>query len=973
MSATRRVVVVGNGMVGHRFCEALFKGGAGDVSLTVLGEEPRPAYDRVHLTDSFSGKTADDLLLAGPDWYRAQGIILRTGERATSVERANKLVRTDRGGEFPYDTLVLATGSVPFVPPTPGRDLRGVFVYRTLEDVEAIRQWAAKSRRAVVIGGGLLGLEAAKAVHDLGLETRVLEFAPRLMPRQLDEKGAALLTRKIAALGISVHLQTSAAAFLGEGAVSQVQLAGGERLDADLVIVSAGIRPRDDLARGCGLAVGERGGIVADDQLRTSDPDVHAIGECALHRGMVYGLVAPGYEMAEVAAAAIRGENAAFTGADLSTQLKLLGVDVASFGDAFNEAKSRNEATFEDLRAGVYKKLVLSEDDGKLLGGILVGDASDYRMLLSLYKGGQALPERIEGLLLGTQAGGAPMMGLGSLPDEAQVCACNNVSKGQICVAIREKGLVVVGQVKSCTKAGTGCGGCLQLVTHLLNAELKAAGKSVSTHLCEHFPYTRQQLFEIVKIKKIRSFEDLLESHGRGDGCEICKPAVASVLAGTWNDMILEHDTIQDTNDRFLANIQRDGTYSVIPRIPGGEITPDKLIVLGQVARKYDLYCKITGGQRIDLLGARVEQLPDIWKDLVEAGFESGHAYGKAMRTVKSCIGTTWCRYGVQDSTAMAIRIENRYRGLRSPHKLKSAVSGCTRECAEAQGKDFGVIATEKGWNLYVCGNGGSKPRHADLLAADLDDETLIGYIDRFLMYYIRTADRLTRTSVWIDSLERGIETIRDVVVRDSLGICADLEAEMQRLVDTYKCEWAEVVNDPERQKLFRHFVNDKSGDPTAHFERERGQKRPSSASWNEPPALPEPAAGGAPGTWVRVAGAEDVPSNGGIAFKYGDAQIALYNLSNRGRWYATQNLCPHRGQMALARGIVGDAAGVPKVACPFHKKTFSLESGQCLSGEDYAIRTFPVKVVGGEVFAQLPPAAELTAAGPACAREKVA
>lgn len=969
MGPMQRVVVVGNGMVGHRFCEALLERGAG-VSLTVFGEEYHPAYDRVHLTDCFSGRDTADLLMADSGWYDTRGVTLHTGERVVSIDRKRKILATDRGRQALYDTLVLATGSVPFVPPTPGRDLWGIFVYRTLDDVYAIREWAKKSRRAVVIGGGLLGLEAAKAVHDLGLETRILEFAPRLMPRQLDERGAALLTRKIEALGIFVHLQSSAAAFLGEGAVSQIQLASGERFDTDLVIISAGIRPRDDLARGCGLGVGNRGGIVVDDQLRTSDPDIYAIGECALHRGIVYGLVAPGYEMARVAAATVCGESAAFPGADLSAQLKLLGVEVASFGDAFDEAGSGNLASFEDVRAGVYKKLVLSEDGRKLRGGILVGDTSSYASLLGLYKSGQDLPERMEGLLLGAPAG-APTIGPGVLSDEAQVCSCNNVSKGQICTAIRERGLVAVSQVKTCTKAGTGCGGCLPLVASLLNAEMQAAGCSVSANLCEHFSHTRQQLFDIVKIKKIRTFEELLQSHGRGEGCEICKPAVASILATVWNAMILEHDTIQDTNDRFLANIQRGGTYSVVPRVPGGEITPEQLIVLGQVARKFDLYCKITGGQRIDLLGARVEQLPDIWKELVEAGFESGHAYGKAMRTVKSCVGTNWCRYGVQDSTAMAIRIENRYRGLRAPHKLKAAVSGCVRECAEAQGKDFGVIATEKGWNLYVCGNGGAKPRHADLLAADLDEETLVRYIDRFLMYYIRTADRLTRTAVWIDTLEKGIETIREVVVRDSLGICAQLETEMQQLVDTYKCEWTEVVRDPEKQKLFRHFVNDPAGDPTVCFERERGQKRFPAVTWKE--ALPShgPPSSAAQKMWTRVAAAHDVPANGGVAFKHGEAQIAVYNLSSRGRWYATQNLCPHRGQMALARGIVGDASGVPKVACPFHKKTFSLESGQCLSGEQYAIRTFPVKIIGDEVFVLLPPAVELAREAPARSCEK--
>jgi NAD(P)H-nitrite reductase large subunit len=364
--------------------------------------------------------------------------------------------------------------------------------------------------------------------------------------------------------------------------------------------------------------------------------------------------------------------------------------------------------------------------------------------------------------------------------DDDHVCSCNGVSRGAIRCAIRDQELSSVSAIKACTRAGTGCGGCVPALAVILDSELAAAGREVSRSVCEHFAYTRQELFEIVKLGRIASFEQLLESHGRGGGCEVCRPVVASILATTWNDLILKHATIQDTNDRFLANIQRGGTYSVVPRIPGGEITPEKLIAIGEIARRFDLYCKITGGQRIDLLGARVDQLPDIWEALVEAGFESGHAYGKAMRTVKSCVGSTWCRYGVQDSTALAIRIEERYRGLRAPHKLKSAVSGCIRECAEAQSKDFGVIATEQGWNLYVGGNGGAQPRHADLLAADVDEATLIRLIDRFLMYYIQTANPLERTARWLERLDGGLAYLKHVVVDDALGIGAQLEADMQ-------------------------------------------------------------------------------------------------------------------------------------------------------------------------------------------------
>jgi NAD(P)H-dependent nitrite reductase small subunit len=444
-------------------------------------------------------------------------------------------------------------------------------------------------------------------------------------------------------------------------------------------------------------------------------------------------------------------------------------------------------------------------------------------------------------------------------------------------------------------------------------------------------------------------------------GCEVCKPAVASILASLWNEPILKQDTIQDTNDRFLANIQRGGTYSVVPRVPGGEITPEKLVVLGEVAKRYALYCKITGGQRIDLLGARVEQLPDIWRDLVAAGFESGHAYGKAMRTVKSCVGSTWCRYGVQDSTGLAIRLEERYRGIRAPHKLKSAVSGCIRECAEAQSKDFGVIATEKGWNLYVCGNGGSKPRHAELLAADLDEITLFRLIDRFLMYYIQTADRLTRTARWLEGLPGGIEYLRKVVVDDHLGIAEELERRVQELVDTYECEWKQVVESPELQQRFRPFANSDAADDTIRFVTERGQLRP--ADW--PDAAAPPIAAPALDTearWVPLASADEVPADGGVAVRYGDVQLAIFHLAARGEWYAAQNRCPHTGDAVLGRGLVGDQGGRPKVACPQHKKTFDLATGEGLSDPEIRIATFPARVEEGKVYVLLPPASDLAA-----------
>jgi nitrite reductase (NADH) large subunit len=829
----KRIVIIGNGMVGYKLCEKLMqKGASPSHHVTVFGEERRPAYDRVQLTQYFSGKTAEDLTLAGPEWYRDHGIDLFLGDKAVRIDREKKVVVSQSGATAPYDRIVLATGSVPFVPPVPGIDKKGIFVYRTLEDLDGIIAYANGAKRAVIIGGGLLGLEAAKAVYDLGLETHVVEFATRLMPRQIDDAGSALLVEKIRNLGVRVHLGKSTKEISGNGRIEGLVFQDGSTLETDLLVVSAGIRPRDDLAKASGLEVGPRGGIVVDDLMRTSDPDIYCIGEAALHRGMVYGLVAPGYEMAEVVAANLLGGDKRFIAGDLSAKLKLMGVDVANFGDAFGESEGCRTVVYRNEKDGIYKRLTLSPFGDFLMGGMLVGDASEYGSLVQIMKNRTALPPHPEDLILGPRGDSQQIGSLSPvfLPDSAQICTCNNVSKGEIVKAVRD-GVCEIGPLKNCTKAGTGCGGCLPMVTDILKGVLESEGKAVSSHICQHFDYSRQELFEIIRALRIKTFADLLASHGRGRGCEICKPAVASMLASLWNEMILEHQAEQDTNDRYLANIQQGGTYSIVPRVPGGEITPDKLIALGMVAKKYDLYCKITGGQRIDLFGARVDQLPDIWEELVAAGFESGHAYGKALRTVKSCVGSTWCRFGVRDSTGFAIRIEERYRGLRAPHKLKSACSGCVRECAEAQSKDFGLVATEKGWNLYVCGNGGAKPQHAELLASDLDEETCIRYIDRFLMYYIRTADRLTRTATWFNKLEGGIEKLRKVVIEDSLGICAELEKEMQYLVDTYKCEWKEVVESPELRKRFTHFLNADVPDGSLAWVRERDQKRP--ANWH--------------------------------------------------------------------------------------------------------------------------------------------
>ena len=826
-------------MVAHRLVEALRDRDVdGEWIVDLYCEEPRAPYDRVALTSYFSGNTSEDLLLGDRALGEDPLVTVHLGALVTAVDTTARTI-TVEGRTEPYDAVVLATGSSAFVPPVAGADLPGAFVYRTIEDVESLEAWVqrldkldVRGLRGVVVGGGLLGLEAAGALHGLGVETTVVEFADRLMPLQVDEGGGAALRRIIEGLGVQVRTATATASLHAriDGSVGSMEFADGGVVDADVVVFATGVRPRDELARAAGLVVGERGGVVVDDGCRvstgaTTESRVYAVGEVACIHGRTWGLVGPGNTMAEVVVDRLLGGEATFPGADTSTKLKLLGVDVASFGDAFAEAPGSLEVVYADPVAKVYKKLVLSDDAKTLLGGVLVGDASAYASLRPMV--GAALGSDPNAWLL-PEGGVAPPTG--ELPDAANVCSCNNVSAGTIRSAVCDAGCSDLGAVKACTKAGTSCGSCLPLVKNLLNAELKKAGAEVSTALCEHFAFSRAQLFDIVSVTGQRTFSEIIGAHGVGRGCDICRPVVASILASLGTGHVLDKDQarLQDTNDHVMANLQKDGTYSVVPRVPAGEITPAGLIAIGRVAEDFGLYTKITGGQRIDLFGARLEQLPAIWKRLVEAGFESGHAYGKALRTVKSCVGSTWCRYGVQDSVGLAVDLELRYRGLRSPHKLKLGVSGCARECAEARGKDVGVIATDKGWNLYVGGNGGFTPRHAQLFAEDLDTETLVRTIDRFLMYYVRTADRLQRTAPWVEEHEGGLESIRAVVMDDALGICDDLDRAMAAHVASYRDEWAATLADAEKLAQFVSFVNSPdSGDPDLVYVEERGQKRP--------------------------------------------------------------------------------------------------------------------------------------------------
>ncbi|MFJ6698235.1 nitrite reductase large subunit NirB [Streptomyces sp. NPDC091272] len=912
---TQTLVVVGHGMVGHRLLEALAERGAltGPGSpgwhAVVLAEEDVPAYDRVHLSSLFTGVEPGELSLSSPDFLASHGVDLRLGDPAERIDPAARTVTTASGATIGYDALVLATGSYPFVPPVPGADAAGCFTYRTQYDVNSLTAYADRARDGVVIGGGLLGLEAAGALRTLGLRTHVVEFAPRLMPLQVDDGGAAALRATIEAMGVAVHTGVGATEVVRDdaGVTSGLRLSDGRVIDAEVVVFSAGVRPRDRLARECGLAVGDRGGVAVDAHCRTSDPYIYAVGECAQTvDGRVYGLVAPGYQMAESVADALAGEGGTvFTGADTSTKLKLMGADVASFGDPFSAVDEAVAVVFSDEREGVYKKLLLGPD-GQLLGGILVGDAAAYGSLQP--HAGRQLPGPAEAFLV-PNAAGAELPGADALPDDAVVCSCHNVTKGQVRAAVTEQGATDIGGVKRCTKAGTGCGGCVGT----LQAVLDAAGVEKPRGLCEHFPeLTRSDVYALVRTQHIRSFSELRDRHGAGgDGCAVCKPVVANVLGSLGPDLGLGHildgeqAALQDSNDLYLANLQKDGSYSVVPRVAGGEITPAQLVALGEVAASYGLYTKITGAQRIGLYGARKDQLPDIWRRLAVHGFESGQAYGKSLRAVKSCVGARFCRFGQGDSIQLAVDLELRYRGLRTPHKFKGGVSGCLRECAEARGKDIGVIATAGGWNLYVGGNGGTNPRHADLLAQDLDSAALFRLVDRFLMYYLRTGERLERTAAWIERPDGGggIDRLKEVLVDDSLGICAELEEQMERHVRAYGDEWAAVLADPAKLSRFGDYTGE----------------------------------------------AEDLePGRGRVAFlPEADAAAALFR-DGSGEVYAVGNRDPFSGADVLADGIMGTVDGRPVVTSPMHKQVFDLRTGQCLDDP--------------EVFI---PVHELTSAGP--------
>ncbi|PTU22771.1 hypothetical protein P175DRAFT_0499315 [Aspergillus ochraceoroseus IBT 24754] len=1006
----QRLVVVGLGMVAVAFIEKLIKldSEKRKYDIVVIGEEPHVAYNRVGLSSFFEHRKIEDLYLNPKEWYgsfKDRSLDYHLNTRVTDIFPQHKTVKTSAGDIISYDTLVLATGSDAVLPTnTPGYDAKGIFVYRTISDLERLMEFASahKGVTGVTVGGGLLGLEAAKAMTDLGDfgSVKLIDRNKWVLARQLDGDAGTLVTKKIRDLGLQVLHEKRVAKIHtdDDNNVTGLLFEDGEELACSCICFAIGVRPRDELGAMAGIQCAKRGGFVIDKRLQTSVDDIYAIGECASWENQTFGIIAPGIEMADILSFNLTNmdkEPRSFKRPDLSTKLKLLGVDVASFGDFFadrdgpkflpgrrpslSDARAPDAVvekeplvkalTYRDPFGGVYKKYLFTMDGKYLLGGMMIGDTKDYVKLNQMVKTQKPLEVPPSEFILGAQSRGEE--NADDLDDSTQICSCHNVTKGDVVESVKSGACKTMADVKSCTKAGTGCGGCIPLVQSIFNKTMLDMGQEVSNHLCMHIPYSRADLYNVVAIKQLKTFGDVMKGVGKCPdslGCEVCKPAIASILASLFNQHVMdkEYHELQDTNDRFLANIQRNGTFSVVPRVPGGEITADKLIAIGQVAKKYGLYCKITGGQRIDMFGAKKQDLLDIWSELVDAGLESGHAYAKSLRTIKSCVGTTWCRFGVGDSVGMAIRLEQRYKSIRAPHKMKGAVSGCVRECAEAQNKDFGLISTEKGYNIFVGGNGGAKPRHSELLAKDVPPEQVIPILDRYLIFYIRTADKLQRTARWLETLPGGVDYLRDVVINDKLGIGAEMEQQMEDLVSSYFCEWTETVKDPKRRKYFQQFANTDETLETVEIVRERDQQRPT--YWPKDGAKEDfKNHQWTSLSWQPVIKADyfsdGPPAISSANIKRGDTQLAIFKI--KGKYYATQQMCPHKRAFALSDGLVGDDdAGKYWVSCPYHKRNFELngeQAGRCSNDEAMTIATFPVEPRDdGWIYMKLPPVDEL-------------
>lgn len=756
--SSRRLVVVGNGMVAAAFLEAMRAGGGTGDEITVFGAEPGPAYDRIRLSGVLAGSCdASELTLLDDGWYRDHGVRLHAGCRVTRIDREARAVHDSHGRATPYDVCVLATGSDPVVPPIEGSHRGGVHTFRTLQDVADIIEGGECSRHAVVIGGGLLGLEAAYGLRRRGVEVSVIHLMDRLMERQLDAVGARVLRGELEGMGMRVLLPAETASILGNGRVEAIALRDGRVLGADLVVVACGIRPCTSLARDCGLAV--QRGIVVDDHMRTSDPAIHAVGECSEHRGLLYGIVAPLREQAVALAARLRGDQrAAFGGGTPATTLKVAGVHVFSAG-AVDSEDGDELLTLEDTASGVYKRVLIR--DQRLRGAILVGDLSTAPQITAALAGGAVVNgNRLS--LVAAPTGEPPGSIAAGLADDAVVCGCNGVTKAAIVAAIRERRCTTRVEVTRCTRAAGSCGSCGAIVDALLaGCGVEATAASAEPPVCACVPLGLHALRAAIRERNLRSVPAVLDTLGNGTGCAKCKVALSYHLDAWWCGDYEEDRSARFINDRVHANIQRDGTFSVVPRMFGGVTTPAELRRIADVAERYAVpMVKVTGGQRLDLLGVRKEDLPAIWKDL---GIVSGHAYAKAVRTVKTCVGSDFCRFGVGDSTALGIALERLLWGLYTPHKLKSGVTGCPRNCAEVTVKDLGLVGIATGWEIYVGGAAGMSVRKGDLLSTVATPEEALRHCALFVQHYREEARYLERTYHYLQRV--GVEAVRAATV----------------------------------------------------------------------------------------------------------------------------------------------------------------------------------------------------------------
>lgn len=1014
-SDMKNMVIVGLGMTGIAFLEKMLNNDtAQEYFYTVIGEEPYLAYNRVGLTEYFEHKNFDKLLLSPKTFYEERNKNrwnFKVNEAVVEVDKINKTAITSKGNKYEYDLLVFATGSNGVLPlqllPDPincqSRDdyknyrEMGCFVYRTIDDLNSMLSFSDglsvqkdTTKRAIVVGGGLLGLEAGKALLDMKTfdNVTVVHRSKWLLSQQMDEKGGGLLTEKVRDLGVTARTGTTVDELIFDksGKLKAVRYNDGEIEECQLLCYTIGISPRDEVAIKAGLTCSKRGGIAINNFMQTSDPNIYAIGECASWNDKTFGLIAPGITMADILSfnliQAKFHKSKEFSEPDVGTRLKLMGVEVASFGDFFADKtgpkwlpkgytlKKVRSLVYEDPIEGIYTKLILTQDGKYLLGGILVGNTKQFTKFSSITKQRKPLPCPASEFILGK--GGDEDEDADMLSDDTQVCSCQNISKGTLVENIRNGKCSSMGELKSVTKAGTSCGGCEPTMKAIFESEMKKMGKQLSNALCAHFKQSRADLFSIIMVKQYKSFAEIMQNVGLkpdAAGCEICKPTIGSILSTLYNRHILDSDVhgLQETNDRYLGNIQRNGTYSVIPRMSAGEITPEKLIAIGNIAQKYDLYTKITGAQRVDLFGALKQDLPKIWEELYENGFESGQAYGKSLRNVKSCVGSTWCRYGIGDSVGLALRLEERYKGIRSPHKMKGGVSGCVRDCAEFHSKDFGLCAVQNGFNVYVGGNGGMKPAHAQLLKGDVPPDQVIPLLDRYLMFYFRTADRLQRTARWLENLEGGIEYLRDVVVFDKLGICKELEEQMNQLVGNYFDEWREAVVKKE-DLIFKQFANTEKSQETVEIIRERGQRRP--ADWPEKEVVEKKDFRNikwSSTSWKSVCAASSLPekeAGSSTTILISDTQIALFRL--RGKLYASQNMCGHKRAFVLSQGILStDENDNVYISCPLHKRNYVIDndkpnSGACKNDDSLSVALFDIKEEDGMILVKLPPDDEL-------------